>query len=79
MVSRKYTPRPSDLVWTNNMIEQMKNGGRWGLPMNGQIYVFDKVNKELHLVEGEIDDMYEKIVVNFGYFGYKVIDKRKIS
>lgn len=76
MVSRRYIPRPSDLLWTRNMIEQMNDGGIWGLPMNEQVYKFDKVNKELHLIEGELDDMFHKVVANFGHFGYKVYDRR---
>lgn len=79
MVSRKYIPRPSDLVWTKNMIETMNDGGVWGLPINGQVYKFDKVNKELNLIEGKMDDMFDKVVVNFGYFGYKVGDNRSKS
>jgi len=76
MVSKKYVPRASDLAWTKNMIECMNDGGVWGVPMNGQVYKFDKVNKELNLIEGKVDDMFNKIAVNFSYFGYKVNDKR---
>jgi hypothetical protein len=73
-----YQPRPSDLVWTKNMINQMNQDGTWAVPMNQTVYVFHHDIKELHLVEGDIDYLFERVSKNFAYYGWKVLDKRAV-
>ena len=72
----EYVPSPSDLVWTKKMIESMNQAGTWAVPMNQTVYVFNHDIKELHLVEGEIDYLFQRVSKNFSYFGWKVLDKR---
>ncbi len=76
-----WTPRPSDVAWARNMVETMKQGGLWAVPMNGAVYRFDKATKTLWLVEGPKDDVFDKNVAAFGKVGYRVAvsDERQLA
>ena len=53
----KYTPRASDIQWTRNLIDQMKDGGLWGIPRAKSIWRFDKTNKVLIQIHGSPDEL----------------------
>ena len=71
-----YVPTPSHIEWAQNLINMAANGATWGVPANQTIYIIDKANKQIRLVEGELDDWFDKNVILFGKIGYEVIDDR---
>lgn len=66
----KWQPRPSDIEWTRNLIDKMRDGGIWGIPMNGSVWKFDKTNKALICVHGKVDDMFHMLTTVCKHLGY---------
>ena len=75
-MSDDYKPSIFDLQWTKSMLDQMNDGATWAMPMNGMVWRFDHSNKELILVDGPKDYMFNRITKNFSYYGYTVKDGR---
>lgn len=48
-----WKPRPSDIAWTLNLIDKMRDGGIWGIPRCQTVWRFDKTNKVLVCVYGD--------------------------
>ena len=70
MIDTKWKPRASDITWTQNMINMIKDGGTWAIPMNGSVWSVDKTNKVLTCKTGENDDMFFKVTKCCDAFGY---------
>lgn len=66
----KWQPRPSDIEWTRNLIDKMRDGGVWGIPMNQSVWKFDKTNKALICIHGKMDDMFHKLTTVCKHLGY---------
>lgn len=65
-----WQPRPSDITWTQNLIESMADGGMWGIPMNQSVWRLDKTNRVFKCVHGTKDDMFEKLTKVCAKLGY---------
>jgi len=42
----KWTPRPSDIAWTENLVKMIKDGGTWAQPASGASFTFYHAQKE---------------------------------
>jgi|PlaIllAssembly_1097288.scaffolds.fasta_scaffold249197_2 hypothetical protein len=51
-----WQPRPSDIAWTQNLIDKMKDGGIWGIPRASSVWRFDKTNKVMVQIYGDADE-----------------------
>ena len=71
-----FMPDQESIAWTKNLIANLKEGGSWLVPYNGQIYRIFHSKKELHLISGDDKILFEKNQKIFWMFGYKVYDKR---
>lgn len=74
---KNWEPSESDIVWVSNLVNILKEGAVWTLPMNGQQYQFFHSKKEIHLVSGPMDNMFTKNKLAFSQIGYTVFDKRR--
>lgn len=52
MLGVKYRPTAFDIQWTRNLIDQMNDGGIWGIPRANSVWRFDKTNKVLIQIHG---------------------------
>lgn len=52
----KFVPRPSDIQWTQKLINAMNDGGIWGIPRANSVWRFDKTNKVLTLIHGRFNE-----------------------
>lgn len=66
-----WTPRQSDIDWTHNLINMVKDGGVWAVPMNGNIYRFNKVTRTVSMVQGEADDLHQRFLVCLKALGWQ--------
>ena len=41
-----WTPRPSDIAWTENLLKMIKEGGSWAQPASGASFTFYHRQKE---------------------------------
>lgn len=48
-----YRPTASDIAWTQNLIDKMRDGGIWGIPRCQTVWRFDKTNKILVCIHGD--------------------------
>lgn len=71
-----FEPTEKDIIWAQQLISSLKEGGTWAVPMNGQIYRIYHAKKELHYVAGEGIDLFNRCKRVFFKCGYKTIDKR---
>ena len=77
MVAINWQPGQEDLDWTRNLIRMMRDGGRWGHPATGNVYVFRKQAKELEFVHGDaFHELHQNTVKVFEALGWQVVDKR---
>jgi len=54
----KWQPTAKMVQWTwFNIIQTLKDGGRWGIPLNSSIWQLDKVRKVFTCIHGPKDDM----------------------
>jgi hypothetical protein len=55
---QNWKPRPMDVQFMAMMIETMKDGGVWAVPVNKTVYKVDKAKKAFVLIEGGIDHLF---------------------
>jgi hypothetical protein len=71
MIDQNWQPRPSDIAWTQNMIDGLRDGGIWGIPANRSVWKLDKQRKVFVCIHGpKNDDMFHKITVCCRACGY---------
>lgn len=72
-----WRPDPAQLQWTRNLIASMNDGGTWGVPANGNVYIFDKKANVLRFVAGDENNvLHQRTVVIFNQLGWTVRDER---
>lgn len=74
-----WVPTPAVIAWARHLVQSLKDGGVWAVPMNLSVYRIDKKAKVLALVSGIKDDVFDKNVVVFGQIGYQVKDERQLA
>lgn len=84
---------PAHITWSRNLFASLREGGSWGVPRSGLVFI--RRGKELHLIlrmphdpampctseqlqEQQRADI-EVITANFGAAGVVVVDKSKES
>ena len=55
---QNWKPRPMDIQFMAMMIETMKDGGVWAIPVNKTVYKLDKQRKLFVLTEGGVDHLF---------------------
>jgi len=68
-----WEPRKSDIEFIQNLIRTVRNGGKWEVPRNGQIYVFDHTNKTLTMTAGIVDFITHRTRVICAKLGWRVL------
>ena len=68
----KWTPRPSDVQWTRQLIDTLNDGG-WAIPMNGSIWVVDKKNCVLRCMVGTKADLFDRVTACCEQIGYTTV------
>lgn len=66
-----WTPRQSDIDWTRNLISMLKDGGVWAVPMNGNVYRFNKVTQTVSLEIGTADDTHQRFLACLKAIGWQ--------
>lgn len=67
-----WQPNAAQVLWTQGLIAQMRDGGVWVLPVNGNVYKFDKTRKVLELLQGQQDEWHRRTVITFQRLGWTV-------
>lgn len=67
-----WQPDENSLDWTRSLIEKLNDGGAWVVPATGGVYVIDKQNKKLTLINNMKGPMHDRIVKAFSELGYVV-------
>jgi hypothetical protein len=70
---------PKYLEWGRGMLATISEGGTWVIPETQATYRFFHETKQIHLVDGEIDNYFHKNVATFKELGYQVLDRRGIT
>ena len=74
--NNSYKPRPSDILWTSNLIQSLRDKAVWLIPMDGSVYQIDKQAKKLIQIKAPSRpgpyDMVERLTANFAANGYVV-------
>ena len=67
-----WQPTSSDITWTRNLVNMVKDGGRWCVPVTGTVYrIFH--DKKLAVTNSEISDVTDKRIVKvFHKMGWTV-------
>lgn len=55
---QNWTPDPTAIQFMALLIETLKDGGKWAVPVNKTVYKVDKVKKAFVLVEGGVDHLF---------------------
>lgn len=55
---QNWKPRPMDVQFMSMLIETMKDGGVWAVPVNKTVYRLDKSRKMFVLIEGGVDHLF---------------------
>ena len=66
-----WKPRPSDVLWTQNLFRLLRDGGMWAIPMNGSVWKKDDARKTIVCIKGTAADMFHKLTVCCREFGWK--------
>lgn len=68
-----WQPSAYDLHWTHQMLSLIKDGGAWGVPMNGNIYRISHKHKTMTLVAGDEDDLDFKTGIVLRKLGWTLV------
>ena len=75
-----YTPNAEQILFATKLLQLLKHGGAWAVPMSQQVYIIDHENKKLTLTHGpdtpEATEVVEKNKILFAAVGYSVVDSR---
>jgi len=71
---------PEQVAWGNNIICKVQDGGMWGPGIDTYgFFQFFHDRKELHYLNGQLDDTFYLAASIFRRFGYSIHDKRLIG
>lgn len=66
------------IAWGNNVLSKVENGGLYGAGLETYgLYQFFHKEKELHYLNGQLDDMFYLVATIFNGLGYSIVDERR--
>lgn len=70
-----WTPSYSDIEWTKQLINSLKEGGTWLVPANKSIWTFRQEAKEAHLKSGDANEETNSRIKTIlqEYLGYNIL------
>lgn len=71
-----WVPRPFDVEWTRRLIAGFKHDvAFWGVPMNNTIYRFDMPIKLISLIDGQKDDLFDRLTAIAKILGWTTVHR----
>jgi Rieske Fe-S protein len=67
----KWTPKPSDIAWVEELLRVLKDNGTWACPCSQSVFVFDKKAKEYTLQGCSEDPTNRKTIKILTDLGWK--------